>query len=213
MSTQLRLAIALSSAFVPGVAVTYDAHQADAPQASTEMARCAQAQPVVEKIIAGGMARLESARQSNSPAEMRTAVDQLQAAFRDIRAQLAPCSAAAAAADPQAGHTMPGTSQTPPKVADPHAGPAMPPAPASPKSPSPKPAPSKPERPQTADPHAGHASEQQPEKQTDPVNGLTVDPSTARKTTYQGQVYYFSSDQTLKEFLQNPTKFAKKPKG
>jgi YHS domain-containing protein len=51
------------------------------------------------------------------------------------------------------------------------------------------------------------------EAQMDPVNGLMVDPATAPKTTYQGQTYYFSSEQSRKEFLQNPAKFAKKPKG
>ena len=47
----------------------------------------------------------------------------------------------------------------------------------------------------------------------DPVNGLMVDTATAPKTTYQGQTYYFSSEQSRKEFLANPSKFAKKPKG
>ena len=47
----------------------------------------------------------------------------------------------------------------------------------------------------------------------DPVSGLMVDPGTAPKTTYQGETYYFSSEQTRKEFLENPAKFAKKPKG
>lgn len=161
MRSQLRLAIAFTAALMPGVAVAqHEVHQATAPQASAEMSQCTRVQPVVEKIIAAGMARLESARQSNSPAEMRAAIDQLEAAFRDIRAQLAPCSAAST----------------------------------------------------TADPHAGHSSAQQTDKQVDPVNGLIADPSTAKKTTYQGQTYYFSSEQTLKEFLQNPAKFAKKPK-
>ena len=54
--------------------------------------------------------------------------------------------------------------------------------------------------------------EAQPGKAMDPVNGLMVDPSTAPKSTYQGQTYYFSSEQTRKEFLENPAKFAKKPK-
>jgi YHS domain-containing protein len=39
-----------------------------------------------------------------------------------------------------------------------------------------------------------------------------VDPTTAPKTTYEGQTYYFSSEQTLKEFVENPARFAKKPK-
>jgi YHS domain-containing protein len=55
--------------------------------------------------------------------------------------------------------------------------------------------------------------EAKPGKVMDPVNGLVVDPATAPKTTYQGQTYYFSSERTLKEFLANPVKFAKKPKG
>ena len=53
----------------------------------------------------------------------------------------------------------------------------------------------------------------QPGKVMDPVTGLTVDPATAPKTTYQGQTYYFSSELTRKEFLENPAKFSKKPKG
>jgi YHS domain-containing protein len=47
----------------------------------------------------------------------------------------------------------------------------------------------------------------------DPVTGLMVDPAIAPRTTYQGQTYYFSSEQSRKEFLANPSKFAKKPKG
>ena len=54
--------------------------------------------------------------------------------------------------------------------------------------------------------------EAQPGKVMDPVSGLMVDPATAPKTTYQGQTYYFSSEQTRKEFLENPAKFATKPK-
>jgi YHS domain-containing protein len=188
----LRLAVAFAAAFMPGVAVAqHEAHQAGAPQAPPEMVQCARAQPVVDNIIAAATARLESARQSNSPTEMRAAVDHLEAALRDIRAQLAPCGVAAASADPHAGHAMPAAPTTP--IAD---------------SPS-KPAPSKPEPRQTADPHAAHGPGLQPEKQMDPVNGLMVDPATAPKTTYQGQTYYFSSKQTQEEFLKNPAKFAK----
>ena len=217
MRTQLRLAIAFTSAFVPGVAMAqHEAHQAAAPQASAEESQCTRVQPVVEKIITAGMTRLESARQSNSPAEMRAAVDQLEAAFRDIRAQLAPCSAAAAAADPHAGHTMPGMPQPPGA-----------PAPAAPMdhskmpmggTPATKPgaaAGAKPAAPTTPMDHSkmSMGGERKPGKVMDPVNGLMVDPATAPKTTHQGQTYYFSSEQTLKEFLQNPAKFAKKPKG
>ena len=176
---QLWLAVAFNTAFFPGTAVAqHDAHQPGAAPASAEMAQCARVQPVVDSIIAAATARLESARQSNSPSEMRAAVDHLEGALRDIRTQLASCAA------------PPGA--TPPAVSDPHAGHAMPPAPATPsKAPAVKPAP----------------------KEMDPVNGLIVDPATSPKTTYQGETYYFSSEQSRKEFLANPAKFAKKPKG
>jgi YHS domain-containing protein len=249
----LRLVIGMTVALLPNIAMAqHEQHQPGAQQASAELIQCARVQPLVDNIVAGAMARLESARQSNNPSEMRAAVDHLEAALRDIRAQLEPCKSAASAADPHARHTMPGSQQAPagptPEIrkpaADPHAGHAMPGA-AAPKSvPAPKPAPSKQpsqpkadphaghetaaapksarspkttpsktERPQAADPHAGHASGQQSDKQMDPVNGLMVDPATAPKTTYQGRTYYFSSEQSRKEFLANPSKFAKKPKG
>lgn len=164
----LGLAIALTAAFVPVVAAAQlEAHQAGAPEASAEMVQCARVQPAIDRIITAATARLESARQSNRPEELRAAVDHLEAALRDIRAQLAPCSAVASKAP----------NQSP------------------------------------ADPHAGHTAEQQPGKQIDPVSGLAVNPATAPKTIYQGQTYYFGSEQTRKEFLENPGKYAKKPKG
>ena len=183
----LRLAVLVTAAFVPGVAgAQHEAHQAGAPQPSTELGQCARVQPVVDNIIAAAMSRLESARQSNSPAEMRAAVDHLEAALRDIRTQLAPCSSATAAADSHAGHTMPGMPQPP-----------LTPAPAAPMDHSKMPM----------------GGEPKPGTVMDPVNGLTVDPATAPNTTYRGQRYYFSSEQTRKEFLENPVKFATKPKG
>ena len=57
------------------------------------------------------------------------------------------------------------------------------------------------------------SSDAQSGKTTDPVTGLIVDPSTAPKTTYEGQIYYFSSEQARKEFLNNPAQFAKEPEG
>jgi YHS domain-containing protein len=248
----LRLAVAFAASLIPDIATAqHDAHQAGGSQASPEMAQCARAQPVIDNIIGTAMTRLESARLTNNPANLRAAVDGLDAALRDIRAQLAPCAEAGAPAGEHGGHTTPGMPQAPgaPAVekpsptganphaghtmpaapasqgnvsqpapskptADPHAGHAMPATPAKPEAAAPpKPDASKPERPQAADPHAGHTSGQSAEKPTDPVNGLTVDPATSPKTTYQGQTYYFSSEQTRKEFLQNPAKFAKKPKG
>jgi YHS domain-containing protein len=256
------LIVALTVALVPAGATAQDqGPQGATPPVPAELVQCARIQPLVDNIIAAATARLESARVSNDPADMRAAVDHLEAALRDIRAQLTPCSAAAAMTDPHAAHTMPGMQQpgnpTAPATqpsksgADPHAGHAMPMAPATSKTvPTPKPsapastptadphaghgmsgsspaarraapahataakpAAGKPALPPAADAHAGHATEQTSEKQMDPVTGLMVDSTTAPKTTYQGQTYYFSSEQSRKEFLDNPAKFAKKPKG
>jgi YHS domain-containing protein len=183
----LRFAIALAATLAPGVAMAqHEAHQAGARQATPDMGQCARVQPVIDNIIAAAMVRVESARLSNSPAEMRAAVDHLEAALRDIRAQLAPCSAAASATDPHAGHTMPGMPQVPEAPAE-----------GAPMDHSKMPM----------------GAEAQQGKVMDPVSGLRVDPATAPKTTYQGQTYYFSSEKTRKEFLESPAKFAKKPKG
>jgi len=271
MKTQcLGLAIAVTLAVVPNVAMAqHEQHQPGAQPASAELMQCARIQPLIDNIVVAAMARLESARQSNSPADMRAAVDHLESALRDIRIQLEPCKAAAAAADPRAGQTMPRTkqptgsvgpakqSQTPPSAADPPAGHAAAPTKPAPAQPAgtaaeskAKPKPAAP----AADPHAGHSrtaakpvgpgakgaspaakappsskpsapsdrhaghTTAKPEtdvkdgKVMDPVNGLMVDPATAPNTTYQGQTYYFSSEQSRKEFLASPAKFAKKPK-
>lgn len=216
-------------ALLQGIAVAQHAHQTGDPQAPAPLASCAQVQPAVDNIIAEAMRRLEGARQTNDPAQMRAAVDHFASALRDIRTQLAPCAAPAAAADPHAGHAMPtteppaGAGSTPTKpavVADPHAGHQMPAAKAAPTPPSGKPraAAAKPKTTTTkapakaSDPHAGHTEAAETKKEMDPVNGLTVDPSTAPKTTHQGRTYYFSSEQSLKQFLENPAKFAKPPK-
>jgi copper resistance protein B len=225
---QMWLAVVFSTAFLPGsAAAQHDAHQPGSAPASAEMAQCARVQPVIDKIIAAAMARAESARLSNVPAEMRAATDHLESALRDIRIQLAPCSAAAGTMDSHGGHEMPVTqppAQSPeatrkptsaPAAADPHIGHTMPAKPARSEKPASKPTAEAPKP--DKDPHAGHAmSEKTTEpagKQMDPVNGLMVDPATAPKTTYQEQTYYFSSEESRKEFLANPAKFAKKPKG
>jgi len=113
----LQFAIALTTAFVPGVAAAQHAgHQAATPRhGGADMTQCLRVQPFVANIIAAAMTRVESARQSNSAAEMRAAIDDLDGALRDIRAQLAPCAAAATATDPHAG-------QANATAADPHAG-------------------------------------------------------------------------------------------
>jgi YHS domain-containing protein len=287
MSTyNLRLAMALAATLTPSLAWGQQgAHQpASTPAGSVELTQCLRVQPVIASIITAATSRAEAARLSNSPTDMRAALESLEAALRDIRAQSAPCSTVAASAEPHAGHAMPSTqpsastppAKTPAGAADPHAGHSMPSAaPASTGVTIPKPAPSKPSKPaaasphsghtmpsaapaskrattpnrtpsttsrpagpdahaghtptaapatkpapaatkppdsKSADPHAAHSSVKPDDKQRDPVNGLIVDPATAPKTTYQGRTYYFSSEQSLKQFLESPAKYAKPPK-
>jgi hypothetical protein len=107
MSTNtLRLAMAWAMTIVPGVAwAQHEAHRpASAPASGIDAAQCLRVQPVIENIITAALARAEAARLSNSPAEMRAAVESLAAALRDIRAQSAPCSTAAPSTEPHAGH-------------------------------------------------------------------------------------------------------------
>ena len=171
------IAVSVAAGIYPW-AVSAVGHQEDQPapgrpQAAAEAVQCAHAQPAITSTIEAAMARLETARQANSPAQMRAAIDDLQSALRDVRAQLAPCVAMSTAA-------------ASPPAADPHAGHTMPMV-----------APSK---------------ELKRAKVMDPVTGLVVDPTAAPKTTYQGQTYYFSSEEARREFLQDPVKFVKKPK-
>jgi YHS domain-containing protein len=225
MSTySLRLAIVTAAALIPNIAwAQHDAHQSASSRApGVDMTQCLRVQRVIENMITAATARAEAARLSNSPSDLRSAVDQMEAVLRDVRVQLAPCGAAAASTDPHAGHTMPSTpspAATPPAQAnrptsDPHAGHATPNAASAPKpSATSKPSAPRPDAAKTGDPHAGHSEAPSGDKQRDPVNGLVVDPASAPKTTYQGQKYYFSSEQSRKEFLESPAKFAKKPKG
>jgi YHS domain-containing protein len=211
--------ITVAMMLVPWAATAQQAGHQSGAQPS---AQCAQAQPAVENIIAAAMMRLESTRQSNDPLKMRAAVDYLESALRDIRTQLAPCMAAEGMADPHAGHATPQASPraggaTPPTkapaaAADPHAGHQMTKPPATKRAPGSKPPSPRPESTSRPDPRA-EKTEPPSKKERDPVNGLMVDPSTAPKTTHLGTTYYFSSEQSRKEFLQNPAKFARKPKG
>ena len=119
-------------------------------QGTAQVAQCRQAQAVVTTTIEGALKRLEEARLTNSPAVMRAAADDLQAAFLEIRMQLAPCAQIQASApEGHAGHTMPSVQQAPSSASE---SPAIKPGAAAPGAGAgapPTPAPG-------ADPHAGH---------------------------------------------------------
>lgn len=98
--------------------------------AAAEVTQCAQAQMVVDQLLAAGMQRLDAARQSNAAADLRAAVDRVQNTMRDARAQFAPCATAYAKTqtDPHAGHNMPAAPA--PGVQAPTPAPTKPSAPA-----------------------------------------------------------------------------------
>jgi YHS domain-containing protein len=189
---RLRMAIVVLGSGIPcGALAQHETHQSAVPKAaSAEMTQCLRVQPLIEHIITGATGRAEAARLSNNPAEMRAALEGLEAALRDIRAQSASCSMPPpASTDPHAGHTPTSGAAAPNETMTPASGNRSVAEPAA--------------------PHAEHASPAS--TPTDPVTGLTVDPVTALRTTYRGLTYYFSSEQSRKAFLQNPAKFAKKP--
>ena len=191
--------------------------QAGAQAAPAETIRaCVQAQQEIAVVADRVNARLEAARQTNSPAEMRSAMDDLQAALVEIRARAAACTAlqaAVPAGGEPAGHTM-GTMQQE--------------APGSPGTPvmqpgSTTPAPAAPMRPME---HSGmthspapqgtaaaakgsQATTAQPTEAVDPVCSMKVDPRTAPKATYKGKTYYFCSQADHDLFVKAPEKYVK----
>lgn len=60
--------------------------------AASDATLCAQAQAAIARTMDAAMARLESARQANTTADLRAAVDDMQALLRDLRRQLEPCA-------------------------------------------------------------------------------------------------------------------------
>jgi len=192
-------------------------------QMSAESAQCARAQPVVARTVDAAMARLETARQANSPSQLRAAIEDLQGALRDVRAQLAPCAAMQQAAGAPAGVAMPGMQQMPsaipgtPAVAPglpmDHARMQMGTTPAAKPATGGKPAPPAPM--DHSKMQMGKDSAAKPDgasaPATDPVCGLKVDPATTPQATYRGRTYFFCSVQHQQLFQKNPAKYL--PKG
>jgi YHS domain-containing protein len=84
------LTVALAAA--PSAALAQDTHQmSQGAGGSAEVAQCIQAQAVVAPTLDAARARLEMARQTNSPTAMRAAVDTLDALLLDVRTRLQPC--------------------------------------------------------------------------------------------------------------------------
>lgn len=163
---------------------------------------CAQAQPQVLQAIDAASRRLESARQANSPSQMRLALDDVQGALGAIRSQLAPCwTPEPQRADPHAGHGMPSTSQTVPAKS----------------APAPSPAAMDHSTMGSMDHSAmggmDHSKMEHdmapssPESSVDPVCKMHVDSKTAPTAEYKGTTYVFCSESDRQKFLAAPDKY------
>jgi YHS domain-containing protein len=171
------------------------------------------------RIVEAANRRLEEARQANSPRQMRSAVDDFQAALAEIKTQLSLCVSPAAGV----GSGMQGMDHSGMKEMDRMAAPPKSPAPATktvetdhsrmdhskmsaPGTTAP------PERAEPAPPTSQEKEASQVPLQTitkDPVCGMEVGPRATQKATYQGKTYYFCSRADREKFLSDPSKYVK----
>lgn len=193
------------------------------------VAACVQSQQQVMAAADAANRRLEIARQTNQPAALRAAMDDLQSVLSAMKTQLAPCAEMQAAAVPAAGqghdtaNMAGGNSANVPAssapVSDPHAGHVMPNEATSPAAPAPppanRPAAPKPSTPNVAPPSAttrAQAPAAAPKMvmvmtATDPAKlqcSPKIDVKAAAKTTYKGKTYYFCSAKDRDEFVTDP---------
>ena len=139
-----------------------------------QLAACIESQRQTSALVDAANARLETARQTNQPSALRSAIDDLQTTLSSIRTQLATCSQLQAAA----GHNM-ATMPTPPKAS----------------------ASSPPTAPSASPKMVMVMTSLDPAKLQCQAK---IDPKTAAKTTYKGKTYYFCSEKERDEFLTDP---------
>lgn len=189
--TQRRiLALAFAVGLPAAAAAQHQEHQTPGPQeaaSSRDAAACAEGARQVLELVARSSATLDAARQTNSAAEMRPAIERLQALLGEVKARLESCQRVPAemagqqAAAEHTAYQAPGASAAA-------------------------------ARPQAATDQAkrGHAMPAAPpEAGIDPVCGMSV--SEARhKAEYEGQTYYFCSETDRQKFLASPEKYLQK---
>jgi YHS domain-containing protein len=159
---------------------------------------------------------IERARQTNDPAKMRAAIDELQNSLAAVRANLLVVSPAGNSDE------MPMTPGTP--AAMDHSKMSMPGMTPPPKSPPASGktkemdhskmsmpemnAPAQKAQPPSPSPGGKEMSQVSPQANTkDPVCGMEVETQAAEKATYQGKTYYFCSRADREKFLSDPAKY------
>jgi YHS domain-containing protein len=195
---------------------------------------CVQSQQQAATLAERLNRRLELARQTNSPADMRAAMDDLQAALGEMRSALQQCDpvrAAVAAAAPMDHSKMAMGGAAPAaaaaamdhsKMAMPGAAPAVKPGTRAASKPAAAAAPmdhSKMAMPGTATGASGEAPIKMetpklpvlaPERIADPACPKNVTDPKAPKAVYQRKVYYFCSIADRDQFRKGPAAYLKR---
>ena len=238
----MRFRVAVAAVCLAGLAVgsiafaQHEGHQMSAAPAGS--GACAEHSRVSLEIIDRAQRRLEESRQTNNPARMRAAMDDLQQALAELKTHLSLCVSAAAAEAKSSEAPKPGSmghSASPPASPTPHdmgtmdhSKMSMPGMSSSPKSP---PTSGANRSSETKSDHSrmnipGMSKESQsksgsssktdleqpptPANTKDPVCGKEVATQPAEKATYQGKTYYFCSRADREKFLSDPAPYVKR---
>ncbi len=161
------------------------------------------------RIVESANRRLEEARQTNSPGQMRAAISDLQTALAEIRTQLALCARPAAGGSGTSG--MEGMDHSGMKDAKPSATEGMDHS----RMEKVEPAVPKVEKVPTTQMDHSKMGQGKPDAQlprsakgsVDPVCGMEVGAEATEKATYQGKTYFFCSRADREKFLSDPEKY------
>ena len=188
-SVRLVMVVALVGLTTPVFSQHEEHAQAGAPAAGVSpelVSTCVDSQREALAVMEAANGRLETARQTNSAAEIRAALADLQRSLLEARTALGRCTELLQAL------------VAAPAAAAPAAAPAAPPSTSAPRSTS---------APPSAAPSAPANHMVMVQTAFDPAKlscNPKIDPKTAAKTTYEGKTYYFCSTKDRDEFLKDP---------
>ncbi len=158
-------------------------HSAAPPEAGGPCAEHAQQSvQIIDRINS----QLEEARQSNSPAKMRAAMDALQASLGELKTHQSLCLEASAPGESGAGTQEMDHSEMGHEIS------------AAPEK-----------SPKRATLTASKKASAPPGKVLDPVCGMSVEPKAELQASYGGKTYYFCSTGDGEKFLREPGKYVK----
>ena len=187
------------------------------------------------RIVDNANRQLEEARQTNSPQQMRAAMNDLQSALGEVRTQLSLCVSPADAGNAGSSTGMEGMNHSGMKDMDHSAMEGMQGMDSKPSKAPVRPdtskemdhsqmdmdhskmsmpgmnAPAKKAEPTSASPEGKEVSQVSPQTNTkDPVCGMEVGTRATEKATYHGKTYYFCSRADREKFLSDPAPYVKR---